>query len=90
MVRIRANIHGRVQGVAYRMNARGQAVKLGLSGWVMNQPDGSVVLEAQGERPDLEALVAWCRRGPSGARVTSVEVGWVATVPGEESFEILH
>ena len=53
-----------------------EAQKLGLTGWVMNCPDGSVEAVAEGAREKLDELIAWCRQGPTGARVTSVDVRW--------------
>jgi acylphosphatase len=77
--RARIVVSGRVQGVAFRQAAVDEAERLGgLSGWVQNLPDGRVELLAEGERPRVEALVAWCRRGPRFARVDEVEVGWSA------------
>ncbi len=90
MVRARAIVRGRVQGVAYRARAWRAATRLGVTGWVRNQSDGSVALEAQGPRPAVQALLAWCRRGPAGARVSGVEEAWLAPVDGEEAFEIRH
>jgi len=82
MARVRAVVRGRVQGVSYRMNARHEARVRGLTGWVMNQDDGSVALEASGPRERIEDLIAWCRRGPAGAQVTAVEVEWLDEAPG--------
>jgi acylphosphatase len=90
MVRARAVVRGRVQGVAFRVSARREAARLGLTGWVRNQADGSVALEAQGARETVEALLAWCRRGPPGARVSGVEEDWLAPQDGEDEFEIRH
>ena len=90
MARVRARVHGRVQGVAYRVSALREALRLGLSGWVQNEPDGSVLLEAQGARDRVAALLAWCRRGPPGARVTGVNVEELPDIEGEGRFEILH
>jgi len=69
-------ITGRVQGVYYRASMLQEARKLALTGWVMNCPDGSVEAVAEGGRAKLDELIAWCRQGPEGARVASVNVDW--------------
>lgn len=72
--RIRAVVRGRVQGVSYRASAHHEATRLALVGWVANQPDGSVILEAEGDPDALDALLAWCTRGPRLATVDTIEV----------------
>lgn len=67
-------IRGKVQGVYFRASTRNEAVKLGLNGFVRNEPDGSVYVEAEGESSRVEALVAWCAHGPAPARVTATTV----------------
>ena len=49
MVRVRARYTGRVQGVGFRATARSVAEGAPVSGWVRNEPDGSVTLEVQGD-----------------------------------------
>jgi acylphosphatase len=88
--RVRAVVRGRVQGVSYRASARREAARLGLSGWVKNQPDGSVLLEAQGAPARIDALVAWCRQGPAAAVVEHVELEAIAVVDGEHDFSIRY
>lgn len=66
-------VSGRVQGVGFRWHARAQAQELGLAGWVVNLPDGRVEAWVEGEPRAVEAMLAWLARGPSAARVTSVE-----------------
>ncbi len=70
------NIRGRVHGVFYRVSARHEALRLGLTGWVRNCPDGSVELVAQGPRPLCEELLRYCHEGPPGARVDEIDVSW--------------
>lgn len=65
-------VTGLVQGVGFRASARFEAGRLGLRGFVRNEPDGSVYAEAEGEREPLDRFVAWCRRGPPHARVENV------------------
>jgi len=74
--RVHLKITGRVQGVYYRAATVQQAQNLSLTGWVMNCRDGSVEAVAEGAKQKLEEFIAWCREGPAGARVTSVEIRW--------------
>ena len=73
---VHLNISGRVQGVYYRASMLQEAQRLGLTGWVMNRPDGSVEAVAEGWQVKIEELIAWCRQGPQGARVSAVEAQW--------------
>jgi len=77
LARLRLVASGRVQGVFYRQATADEARRLGLRGWVRNLPDGRVEAEAEGARAALEALLAFCRRGPPAARVEGVEVEWL-------------
>lgn len=70
----RLEILGRVQGVAYRASAAGEAKRLGLIGWVRNRRDGSVEALVAGPTRQVEAFIAWARRGPPAAAVSSVAV----------------
>jgi acylphosphatase len=74
--RLSLKVRGRVQGVGYRAAVRKQARTLALRGWVRNEPDGSVSLQAEGPREDLRALRAFCEQGPPFARVDQVEAIW--------------
>ena len=89
--RIRLLISGRVQGVCFRVYARDEARRLGLRGWVRNLPDGRVEAMAQGDPVRLRAFKAWCKQGPSHARVREVDVVEEATDAIELlSFEITY
>jgi len=74
MKAVSLTIRGRVQGVYYRGSAQDEAERLGIAGFARNEPDGTVSAFAQGEDAAVDAFVSWCRHGPSGARVTSVDV----------------
>jgi acylphosphatase len=67
-------VRGRVQGVAFRWYAEQHAARLGVTGWVRNEPDGSVAGHFEGEPEAVEGMVAWCRQGPPSARVRDVTV----------------
>lgn len=74
MKSVKIIVSGRVQGVFYRDSTRRMAQDLGISGTVRNLPDGSVMIEAEGEEPNVQALIDWCRMGPPGARVDDLQV----------------
>jgi acylphosphatase len=74
VIRRRVTVSGRVQGVFFRETARRRAESARLSGWVRNNPDGSVEAVFEGEPKAVERLVDWCREGPRGARVEWVDV----------------
>ena len=57
MKRVRVRFVGRVQGVGFRATCRAIAVGRPVTGWVRNEPDGSVLLEAQGDAPALEEFL---------------------------------
>ena len=53
-----------------------KAREFGLTGWVRNNPDGSVEVVAEGLREELDKLVAWSHMGPRHAAVNKVEIEW--------------
>lgn len=71
----RIRVTGRVQGVFFRAHTKEMADSLGLTGWVCNEPTGSVLIHAEGDTAALARLITWCHEGPSGATVTNVETG---------------
>lgn len=89
VVHLRLTIHGQVQGVGFRFSARKEAERLGLRGFVRNEEDGSVTIEAEGEAEALDKYKAWCRHGPRFARVVRVDCA-EGPVRGYESFEIAY
>lgn len=87
LVRRRVVVRGRVQGVWFRESARRRADELGVGGWVRNTSDGAVEAELEGAPGDVEALVAWFRRGPSRAQVDALDVEELAP-EGEPGFRV--
>lgn len=84
----RVVVHGRVQGVFFRDSCRREAGRAGVSGWVRNEPDGSVGALFEGPPFAVEQLVAWCHEGPPHARVERVEVT-DARPDGATGFDVL-
>ena len=68
------HIQGRVQGVWFRKYTRDEAVKLGLSGFVRNEPDGSVYAEVSGPSEMVDRFVSWCHQGSPMSHVEWVDV----------------
>jgi acylphosphatase len=85
--RAHVRVHGAVQGVFFRVETRDRARSLGISGWVRNLRDGAVEAVFEGPEERVESMVEWCRLGPAGARVESVDVDWEDPVR-EEGFAV--
>lgn len=67
-------VYGKVQGIFFRITAREEAEKLNITGFARNEEDGSVYIEAEGEKENLDKFISWCRKGPPLAKVEKVEV----------------
>lgn len=74
MVRYIIRVTGKVQGVYYRKSTQQEALRLGLKGYVKNQKNGSVYLEAEGDEESVQKLISWCKTGPERAIVQEVSV----------------
>lgn len=81
-------VKGKVQGVYFRRDTQIEARKLGVTGTVANQEDGSVIIHAEAEKGLLESFVDWCHNGPELANVTEVQTS-ENPPEGFTSFEVL-
>ena len=89
--RVHAIISGRVQGVCYRASTRDAARQIrGISGWVRNLPDGTVELEAEGPPEKVDALIAWCHKGPPYGSVYRIAVDDQTPMGESGGFEIRY
>jgi len=73
MVARQIRVSGRVQGVGFRISLQDEADRRGVTGWVRNRSDGTVEALLQGSHAAVEAVIAWARRGPPGARVDGLD-----------------
>ncbi len=87
-VRLEALVHGRVQGVGFRVHVRRAARRLGLTGWVANEAGGRVRCVAEGPREVLERLLDELRDGPPGAWVERVDVAWQPSTDDLGAFDV--
>ena len=91
---MKARVHifviGRVQGVFFRQETQELATRLDVKGWVRNTFDERVEAVFEGERDDVEKLVAFCEKGPPYARVSKVEVAWEKFVGEFKDFRVRY
>lgn len=85
--RRRVTYRGNVQGVGFRATARGLARGRAVTGWVRNEPDGTVMVEVQGDRAAVEELLAALRREMK-SNIHGEEMARVGVVEGEVEFRI--
>jgi len=90
VTRLEAHVHGLVQGVFFRHFTRLTAQELGITGSVGNQPDGTVLVIAEGSQENLDVFLKWLHHGPELARVDRVSVAWGEFAGSHRSFRILR
>ncbi len=73
-VRFHVFVMGRVQGVFFRFETHRAAQKHGVKGWIKNLPDGRVETVFEGDEENVKKLIEFCKKGPSQAKVTHIEV----------------
>ena len=66
-------VTGKVQGVFFRQSTCELALQLGLKGFVRNETNGDVYIEAEGDEEQLKKLMEWCTHGPARAEVKNVK-----------------
>lgn len=86
---VRVVVHGHVQGVFFRASTADLARERAVTGWIRNDPGGTVTAHLQGTHDDVEAVLAWIREGgPRGASVQRVEDEDVPT-ESHSAFEVV-
>jgi acylphosphatase len=83
-------VTGLVQGVGFRWYVARHAQALGLRGYVANLYDGTVEIEAAGERALLEQLIKEVKVGPRSAHVTDLRLDWRNSAPEKETTQLTH
>ena len=87
MIRRRYQFYGRVQGVGFRYTAIRAANAFGVSGWVKNERDGSVTVEAQGDDIALSRMLENIRNG-SYIVIDRMEVSELPLVENDKGFDV--
>ena len=83
-------ISGKVQGVGFRNFTQINARQLGINGYAKNLPNGKVEVVAEGDKAQLDALVALVKKGPRYARVDSIDIDARAFTGEYENFGIRY
>lgn len=83
-------VTGRVQGVGFRYTASQCAQKLGVTGWVRNDYDGSVEMEAQGTDVQINTLIEMIKNASNYIDIENIEYQTIAVVKDDAGFEIKH
>ena len=84
---LRVTVAGKVQGVFFRAGVKQVADIIGVTGWVRNEHNGTVSLEAEGEEEMVFKLIDYCHHGPDGAVVEKVSITQ-GVVVGYDTFDI--
>lgn len=74
MKHLNITVYGKVQGVFFRKYTEQKAIETGVKGFVKNNFDGSVYIEAEGDEELLAEFVEWCYDGPPSAVVKDVKI----------------
>jgi acylphosphatase len=67
-------VKGHVQGVGFRYSTLTMSRYYKIKGFIRNNNDGSVYIEAEGDEIQLRQFIIWCRKGPDSADITEVIV----------------
>lgn len=90
MKHLSIKISGKVQGVFFRVSTKEFVDKIGITGWVKNESNGTVSIQAEGNVESLEQLLLWCQKGSNGAKIENVEHKWDNELKRYRNFEIKY
>lgn len=85
-----AVIHGTVQGVSFRYYTQQAARRLGVTGWVANQRNGTVKVMAEGDEATLQAFLDFLHDGPPAAHVQRVDATWAEGTGDFHTFSVRY
>lgn len=81
-------VRGKVQGVFFRAGTKAVADQMGIKGYVKNEKDGSVYIEAEGEEIEMAMFIDWCHEGPEKALVENVHIN-EGELKNYQNFEVI-
>lgn len=83
------HVSGKVQGVFYRVTAKAVADQLGVKGIILNEADGAVFIEAEGDDFSLDMFLEFCHKGSDKAEVEKIEVS-ESPMKNYRNFEVIR
>ena len=90
MIQYEITVTGRVQGVGYRYFAARKANEMGITGWVKNAVDGSVIIVAQGIEEEIETYIDYLYLGPTRSRVDQISKVKFNTLTNFDNFSVKY
>ena len=87
MIHYSITVTGKVQGVYFRKYTKEEADRIGINGFVRNERDGSVYIEAEGDPLSVESFIKWCWKGSPSSEVENVSMK-KGEVKGYKDFRI--
>ncbi|MCX7641917.1 MAG: acylphosphatase [Elusimicrobiales bacterium] len=91
MDKILLKIYGKVQGIGYRWFIYEKATKYNLSGWVKNNPDGSVECAVKGLWEDIEKFIVEIKNDHPSAVIKKIDISdCPSNIELPENFQIIR
>jgi len=90
MIQYELKVTGRVQGVGYRYFAAKKANEMGITGWVKNSVDGSVIIVAQGIEEEIKTFTDYLYIGPTRCRIDQVTKVKFNTLANFDNFSVKY
>lgn len=85
IIRKRIQVYGSVQGVGFRYRTENAASAVGATGWVRNEPDGSVLMEIQGTEEQIDKVFMMVSKG-SYVSIQNMDAKTIPLVEDERDF----
>jgi acylphosphatase len=90
MIQYEITVTGRVQGVGYRYFAVQKAIEIGITGWVKNSVNGSVIIVAQGIEEEIKTFIDYLYLGPTRSRVDQISKVKFNTLSNFNTFSVKY
>ena len=88
MIHVNINVYGKVNNVGFRFLTMQYALKIGVTGFIMNAENGKLIIEAEGSKDAVDRFVKWCRNGPPGSFISQISIE-KAALKNFTTFDIL-